>query len=260
MRSAYQSVTSRPLSDFVDLLWLAEDYRQPHASERLLPTGSMGLVLSLDQSRRGADVVAGAQSRFTILDTSRPLSLIGVRFKPGGGFPFFGVPAGALQDCNATLDTLWGQQARSLREQLLEADTPTAKFRILERFLLHRLRLARAPARNPAVEYAVAALSSSTTPSVASVVEHIGSTPRRFIEAFRDQVGLTPKVFSRISRFRRAIDTMRSTATFELTTIALECGYFDQAHFIHDFRAFAGVSPSAYLRHRTSTNHVRVES
>jgi AraC-like DNA-binding protein len=257
MRSAYHRVTSRPLCDFVELLWLSEAYAQPHASERLLPTGRMNLVLSLDEHGPIGDVVAGAQSRFALLDTSRPLSLVGVVFRPGGGFPFFGVPAGELQDLSVSLDTLWGREAPLLREQLLEAPSPAAKFQVVETYL--RRRLHHGPVRSPAVQYAIETFRAPTaSPSVATVVERIGVSPRRFIAAFRDEVGLTPKVFCRIARFRRVIGAVQSAERGDWAAIALDCGYFDQAHFIHDFRKFAGVTPTAYLRQRTSTNHVRV--
>ncbi len=255
MRSAYHFVTCRPLSDFVAVLWLAEGYVQPHAAERLLPTGAMDLVLSLDNSGGVGDVVSGAHSRFTILDTSRPLNLIGVRFKPGGGFPFFGPPAGELQDLNVPLDALWGPEASLLRERLLEAPTPVAKFCVLEGCLQQRLR--QGPARDPVVQYAIEMFKNPGT-SVAGVVERVGLSPRHFIARFRDEVGLTPKVFCRIHRFRRVIGALQAPEQIEWATIALDCGYFDQAHFIHDFREFAGVSPSAYLRQRTSPNHVAV--
>jgi AraC-like DNA-binding protein len=255
MRSAYHLITSRPLSDFVALLWLAEDYVQPHAAERLLPTGAMDLVMSLDDSGSVGDVVSGAHSRFTILDTSRPLTLIGVRFKPGGGFPFFGPPAGELQDLHVPLDALWGREAQLLRERLLEAHTPAAKFCVLQDCLQERLR--HGPARDPVVEYAIGTLKHPGT-TVARVVERVGLSPRRFIARFRDEVGLTPKVFCRIHRFRRVIGALESRQKIDWATIALDCGYFDQAHFIHDFGEFAGVSPSAYLRERTSPNHVAV--
>jgi len=74
----------------------------------------------------------------------------------------------------------------------------------------------------------------------------------------RDEVGLTPKLFARITRFRRIIDSLQGSRQIHWSGLALECGYFDQAHFIHDFRAFAGISPAAYLQHRMSSNHVRI--
>jgi AraC-like DNA-binding protein len=113
-------------------------------------------------------------------------------------------------------DTLWGRKAYTLREQLLEARTASARFHILE-------------------------------------------GARRLIEVFRHEVGLTPKVYCRLSRFRAAVGTVATVPTVDWAATASACGYFDQSHFIHEFREFAGMSPSAYLRHRTaSPNHVRL--
>jgi methylphosphotriester-DNA--protein-cysteine methyltransferase len=90
-----------------------------------------------------------------------------------------------------------------LRERLLEARTALARFRILESSLLEQMR--RTPQRHPAVRYALDEFRSSAGAlSVAAVTERTGLSARRFIEVFRREVGLTPKVYSRISRFRAA--------------------------------------------------------
>lgn len=246
-----------PLSRSVDFFWLVEGYLQPHGAERVLPTGSVDLILSLDE-RHKADAIAGARSRSIVIDTSTALNFIGVRFKPGGAFAFLGLPVGELQDISVDPTVLWGASARTLRDELLHTPAPQARFRILERFLLERLHKARY--RHPAVQYAIDTIGDSEgATSIASIVEHTGLSARRFIATFRNEVGLAPKVFSRLARFRRVIGRLRHVEAADWADVALECGYFDQSHFIHDFRAFAGVSPSAYLRHRTSsTNHIRV--
>src|SRR6185437_977114 len=100
-----------------------------------------------------------------------PLSLIGVRFKPGGGFPFFGLPAGELQNCSVSLQTLWHGDAERLRAQLLQAQTPRARFDILERALLQRLSAGQS--RSPAVRYAIGRFNASAPTSVAEVVERV---------------------------------------------------------------------------------------
>jgi AraC-like DNA-binding protein len=251
-------ITRRPLSDFVDYLWLSESYVQPHAAEWVLPTGNMGLVLDLDERGRVGDVLSGARTRSFILDTSRPLNLIGVSFRPGGGFPFFDGPVGELQDRSIPLDILWGQKAETLRQQLLEARSATAQFIVLESFLAGQL--CRRPLRHPAVRYAIEVFQNRANAiSVGSVSACTGLSARRFIEVFRREVGMTPKVFCRLSRFRTVLNAIESTNNVDWTATALECGYFDQAHFIHDFRDFSGISPSAYIRHRTAgPNHVRI--
>jgi AraC-like DNA-binding protein len=252
------AITRRPLSDFVDFLWMSERYVRPHAAERILPAANMGLVLSLDEGGETADVLSGARTRSFILDTSKPLTLMGVSFKPGGGFPFFDGPAVELQDRSVGLDTLWGWKARKLREQLLEARTTPARFRVLESFLVEQVR--RGPARHAAVKYALNTFQNSAHGlSVGAVIERTGFSARRFIEMFRNEVGLTPKVYCRVSRFRAAVSVVAPTPTVDWAATASTCGYFDQSHLIHEFREFAGMSPSAYLRNRTaSLNHVRL--
>ncbi len=251
-------ITHGPLAELVEFMWLAEGYVQPHAAERVLPTGNMGLTIDLDPHGNAIPLLSGAATQSFVLDTSKPLSILGVGFKHGGGFPFVSAPPAELQDLSVPLDVLWGRQALTLREQLLEARTAAERFKIIETSLLEMSR--RDVSRHPAVRYAIKAFrGGSRAPSIAAVTERTGLSARRFIELFRREVGLTPKVFCRVARFRDVVNGIRANAPVDWAQTALDCGYFDQAHFIHDFQAFAGMSPSDYLRHRTgSPNHVRL--
>jgi AraC-like DNA-binding protein len=253
----FRRIKRLPLSRFVDFFWLAEGYVQTHRAEVVLPTGCVDLILSLDEHPE-ADVIAGARSQSIVNDTSRALSIIGVRFRPGGAFPFLPLPPGELEGLGVAPTIAWGADACALREQLLESRTAEHRFAILERFLLERLNDSRE--RQPAVQYAIDIIERTEgAASVAALVERTGLTARRFIASFRNEVGLAPKVFCRLARFRRVIRSLREVQDVDWADIAVDCGYFDQSHFIHDFRSFAGVSPSAYLRHRTSSvNHLRV--
>jgi AraC-like DNA-binding protein len=263
-------VPSPPLSQFVDLLWLYEGYTQPHAKERILPTGEMQIVINLleDRSwvyeRDDADrcqtftgsLLSGAHSQYQVIGTAQQASVMGVHFRPGGAFPFLRRPAGELRDISLSLDALWGRTAIDLRDQLLEAATHQARFEILERALL--AELARGFSRNRAVGFALGRfMDAPHMTTIASVSEQVGLSPKRFIQVFRDETGFTPKVFCRIRRFHRALDRMEGLESVEWANVALDCGYFDQAHFIHDFRAFSGINPSSYLARRTPhRNHV----
>ena len=110
-----------------------------------------------------------------------------------------------------------------------------------------------------AVRYAVGALASASRPrSVASVVDAIGLSQRRFIEIFRNEVGVTPKAFARVRGFSMSSAGSNTTRKSTGRPWRSAPGIFDQAHFIHDFREFAGVSPSMYLKHRSSRNHIAV--
>jgi AraC-like DNA-binding protein len=263
-------IPRHPLSQFVDCLWLYEGYTQPHAKERVLPTGQMQIVINLLEDKSciydredtercqtfGGSLLAGAHSEYLVISTAMQASVIGVNFKPGGVFPFLRMPAGELRDTTVSLDTLWGADANDLRDQLLGAVTPHARFEILERVLL--AELARGFDRHPAVRFALHQfIAAPHMTTISGVTDQIGLSPRRFIQVFRDETGFTPKVFCRIRRFQQALGRMEGRKKVEWAGVALDCGYFDQAHFIHDFRAFSGINPSSYLQQQTAhRNHV----
>ncbi|MEN3338317.1 MAG: hypothetical protein V7647_1993 [Acidobacteriota bacterium] len=85
----------------------------------------------------------------------------------------------------------------------------------------------------------------------------VGLSERRFIDRFRTEVGLTPKLFCRVRRFQEVVRRVHRARAVNWSSVALSCGYFDQAHFINDFQAFSGLSPTTYLaRKGDHQNHV----
>ena len=262
-----------PLANFVEKFWWDEGNALPHTKERILPHGSMDLIINLHkdtfrvydqqhhdhiQSFRGC-LLTGARSEFSLIDTANLVSTVSVHFKPGGAFPFLPLPAGELHNRNVSLDELWGQEASDLREQLLEAGTPDSMFRILEQFLLSHI--ARPLALHPAVAYSLKEFQRvppyPNTQTISEVSERIGLSHKRFVQVFREAVGLTPKLFCRVLRFQEVLHLIEQGQQIEWAQIAQTCGYFDQAHFLHDFRDFSGITPTTYLTQRSEhRNHV----
>ncbi|HEY0512681.1 MAG TPA: helix-turn-helix transcriptional regulator [Thermoanaerobaculia bacterium] len=266
-------IPAPPLSDFVAMLWLhKEESERPHAKERILPTGTAGMVINLWENetrtydredtgrihRTGGATVTGACSEYFVIDTAEQHWVMGVEFKAGGAFPFLGMPTSELRNTQVPLDTLWGAGGRGLRERLLDAPTPAAKFRAFERALLEQM--ARDSERHPAVRFAVREfLHVPHTRTVTEVTDQIGLSPRRFIQVFSEQVGLTPKLFCRVRRFQQVLRLVLTGGRIDWTEIALSCGYFDQAHCIRDFKDFSGLNPTAYAAHRIEhQNHVPI--
>lgn len=251
----YHLAPRPPLSDHVELLWLFEQPVPSHASERVLPTGTTELVINLGDGDRGFDaVVAGPHSRYFVLDTTRPSALVGAHFKPGGVFAFLGLPVDELHNHHVPLEALWGAQVGEMRERLLATDGPEARLRLLERLLLARLDRERSS--HAAVGHALLAFRTGRR-RIGDVVAETGLSPRRFIRLFSDEVGLTPKAFCRIRRFQKAVERLHGATAVDWADTAVACGYYDQAHMIHDFQAFAGLNPTAYLARRAvHMNHV----
>lgn len=260
-----------PLSTFIEAFWLHVDERPPHLKERRLPDGSIEMVIPLTDApirvydRDGDDemswdcrggVLSGPQSRYLLLDTTSLNAVIGVSFRPGGVLPFLPFPASELHDQVLSLETLWGAQASDLHGSLREAATPVDRFAILEQFLLRRLVPERTS--HPAFACAVRALEDTARfRTVASVAEYVGLSQTRFVQVFRAGAGMTPKQYARLCRFQRALHLLESSELATWADVVVACDYFDQAHVIHEFQAFAGLTPSTYLALRgTHRNHV----
>jgi AraC-like DNA-binding protein len=261
-----------PLANFVEMLWYFQGYEGASSRERVLPTGDAQLVISLDdaplrayegddgqqlQSYRGP-LLCGPRSKCSIIDTAPLGSSMGVQFKPGGVFPFLGASAGELHNQNVPLESLWGKEAADVRDRLLEAKSPRARFQILEQALL--ARTFPVLERHPAVSYALKAFQAVPHgQTIGEVTERTGLSSRWLIELFRAQVGLTPKLYCRLRRFQTAVSLISSQQGSDLAGLAHTCGYFDQAHFNREFRDFAGISPTKYLADKCEhQNHVRV--
>jgi AraC-like DNA-binding protein len=250
-----------PLSEFVEDFWLYDDYIQPHFKERILPCGTMELVINLRDNefriydatqpegfkRFSGAMLSGTYAGFFVIDTEEDASVLGVHFRPGGAFPFLGLPAGELCDAHVDLETLWGRSAVDLRERLCVASTPLQRFHHMENALLDHLF--RPPEHHYAVSIALGAIErSDVAPTVREIARSIGLSERRFIQVFTAEVGLTPKVFYRVQRFHRILACVQQNIAPDWSRLAVECGYYDQSHLIRDFVAFSGFSPADYLR------------
>jgi AraC-like DNA-binding protein len=269
-------VPKPPLSRHVQLLWYHEGYAPRSPRERLLPTGTVEIVFDLtDRSSRifrdendpcgGAfrqSLICGPHSRYFILDTSTPQTVAGIHFAPGGAARFFHEPLSELRDRHLSLDDLWGYTACSaIRDRVLEAPTALAKLKALEDALyLRAVRLPVGEPRHRAVDYALARfVKVPQIDTLDHLTQQLSLSPRRFIQLFSEETGLTPKLFCRILRFQAALKLANLGRAVSWSAVATDCGYFDQSHFIHDFKSFTGLSPAAYARVRgPNLNHVPI--
>jgi len=216
-------------------------------------------VIRLESSRTTDSGLAGPRSLPTFIKRREKNQLLGIHFKPGGVFPFLGFPFGELHNTWITLADLWGERrAQHLLELLHQAPTIECKFRVLERWL--NGIAGQPPSHHAAIAFALDSFDrDSGLHSSAVVAEKVNLSQRRFIDLFRNEVGLTPKLFCRVQRFRDIVVEINNKERVDWVDLALSFGYTDQSHFIHDFREFSGLRPSEYLSLRTEhPGHVKV--
>ena len=253
-----------PLSRYVAGLWLVSGGDCPRR-ECILPNGTVELVVNLRDDRiriegtaHGAPgrtlsgaAVSGTYSEAFIIDARQHAGMIGVHFRPGGASAVLGVPSADLADAHADLASLWGDAiARELRERLCAAATHHARFRLLEDVLIRRLESRRSGIRpHPIVPFALECFTRpGAGPSVQDVARRFGLSYRRFLSVFTAEVGLPPKLFTRIHRFQQVHARAQRTGRIDWAQLALECGFFDQSHLANEFRRLSGLTPTEYER------------
>jgi AraC-like DNA-binding protein len=245
-----------PLRRYVDFLYRVDPQGAPPSRRRIYPDGAMQLVIHLQSPAATfflddrvhtirAPLIAGPYSRSFEIDPSKSGLIIGVQFRPGAAHRFHRIAAHELSNTDISLGDLNRAEADGLLNRICSAASEHAQFRVVEEYL--RDKLALGVETHPAIDYAVeqfARLGGSC--GIGKIQVATGLSHTRFIQLFREQVGLTPKLYCRVRRFRRLMDKIQKGMPVNWAELAADCGYFDQAHLIRDFRVFAGTTPVVY--------------
>ncbi|TWI01017.1 helix-turn-helix protein [Luteimonas cucumeris] len=254
-----------PLSSMVEMIWDWDMPATPHRLERMLPSAKAQLTINLaeDETRVYDDALAcqrqaGAafdapSNRSFIIDTAEQVAVMGVVFRAGGAAPLFRERMDLLVNAHVDLDALASGSARTLRRRLLEAADAAARLRIVHAWLLHK-----GGAASPHVVIAHALRAFDACPQVQridAIAADCQLSPRRFGELFREQVGMSPKRYARLQRFHHLLGQVQGSASVDWAAVAIDCGFHDQPHLVHEFRAFSGLTPTAYLAQRGPHRH-----
>lgn len=255
-----------PWDDYLQMVWAVEG-QASWSREKILPSSHIEVLINLGQvhhllDRRDPSLVtefhhawvSGLQQRYLLIESLHGTRMMGIRLPPLGAYRFFGIPMQEISDQVIDLDLVLGARAiGELRCRLLEAAGMAERVRMLARWTMRRL--SAGPEQDATAQYAYQTLlASGGEARIGDLSQELGISQRHLIERFRRQVGLSPKRFARIVRYRRAIDQAQRMETVDWAALALECGYYDQAHFIHDFRSFTGSTPTEFMRLRVPSD------
>lgn len=196
--------------------------------------------------------VAGLYDSFVHVDAAGVSQCVQCNLTPLGAVQLLGMPLEPLVNRSVPLSLVLGAELDDIVERMHDASDWESRFAELESFWMRRLERAKRPSR--LVESAWRSLyASHGRASIASVAEELRCSRRHLAARFREATGLAPKTMGRIVRFHRVVDRLLTAGPETLSQVALECGYYDHAHFDRDFREFTGRSPSAYLATRHPT-------
>ncbi|MGW7536591.1 helix-turn-helix domain-containing protein [Amycolatopsis sp. NPDC054798] len=249
-----------PLDGLIDDIYCLAG-APPYARLTLPPAPTALLIVNLGapfRIRAGTDIETGEYADGCVVTTpTRALEFgyplrtrsVGVHFKPWGLAPFLPMPASELCDRPVTVEQVWGRPAvAELRDRLAAAAGPHEMLTLLEQELTRRLR---ETAGLGLVRHASSVITATRgAVAIGGLSAAAGVSTTHLAQRFKEIVGVTPKRLARTSRFTAAVFAMDPAGPVDWGELAGAAGYFDQAHFSHEFRAFTGLTPTRYVEVR----------
>ncbi len=250
-----------PLGQFVECFIYHEGYNPTHTVDRFLPDGNVEIIIDLaaapkhiydNETLREIQScrkvwASGVRTRPISIHSGKEAAMLIISFKKGMAYPFFPFPMSEISDRVVDWDLIPNNEFEFLRERILTTGDIRKRFRLVEKFLLKNYLSKMIP--NPCIEYALDSITRRPDRvSLRNMNEKIGYSQKHFIKLFKDQVGVTPKSYLKIMRFQKAVCEIESFKEIVWTRISNDCGFYDQAHFINDFKHFSGFTPEEYLK------------
>lgn len=248
----YQKIYPKePLRNYVRYFWVLEDDSLDFSATtfKIMSDGLPGLIFQenknsfLDKDNQALPqlFLYGQTTRYTENKAVRSFRNIGVYFQPAALKSVFGIDADELK--NRHIDLLELIKTH-IADQLLDTVSVSQKIELLSSFLLHLAEQTKIV--NKKVDFATAQLQKGV--SLPDVQRKLNISERSLERYFKQHIGISPNLFARITRFQSALENIRQMQFDKLTDIAYQNDYFDQSHFIRDFKEFAGTSPRHFIR------------
>jgi AraC-like DNA-binding protein len=262
----YQTFQPHPdLESLINCYWTLEVPAQDnHQRQRIIPDGTieMAFILGDDIKRYTTEVEYILQPRAMVLgQTIEPfyieptgfVNTFAIRFYPYGFANFVTVPLKDLVNRETPIEFLFEKKtAKELEQKIIQATDTSARIDILERFLFNKLNDEKT-IDNIVKETVDALLSTKGSSSINTILKEDLSKRRQLERKFLRHIGVSPKQLGKVIRLQTALKMLLNNKTENLTHIAYQSEYYDQAHFTKDFKEFTGVNPKDFLGHENMT-------
>lgn len=255
----YQVYTPCPeLQPFIKCFWSLEDEKQDEpVKQRVLPDGCMEMIFHYGDHYQqyfedGSSIIQpksflfGQITKYIEIAPTGISGIISARFLPDGISPFLHMPLTALENRAVPIKEIFGEGGKSLEEQVINANDTNKRIKLIETFLLSKLSEQRT----------IDAITTSCIDLIFQSQGQIGSAEladkmninrRKMERKFISAIGMSPKQLARVARLQATLKMLERKSTSTLTDVAYENGYYDQSHFIKDFREFTGMSPKYFF-------------
>jgi AraC-like DNA-binding protein len=250
---------SKTLAPYIKRYWAIENVldKSEICVQRIIPTGLPELLLYftprpkiLTENKELSDNFAlfGHQNGFYDMELTGELSVFSIVFQPQGLMQFFNFPLSEICNRNVSLKDINRQSGRDLEEQMSEVSTFQQKVNIVETYLFDLLKNNFDDFKFRRINH-IAGLIKQThgNINVNQMASEVCLCRKQFERIFAEHIGISPKQYLKIIRFQSAIFQKQKNNNLNMTELSYESGYFDQSHFINDFKSLSGLTPKQYF-------------
>lgn len=256
----YQTIAAPPdLAAYVRFFWILEGEATPAQSftHRSMADGCAELIFhyqgQFDELTKAnqpeksfTSGIHGQSQHFRQFVIQQNFGIFGVYLFPFAIPLLFSTPAVELSNQMPDLSSFIGNEGKELEEKIMLAPDTHHRIQVITTYLRNKVRKVHVK-HPPAVFTAIKSIiQTNGLLSVSELAHQTCLSTRQFERSFKAFSGFTPKLYSRITRFQAALNQYGNSVK-SLTQIGLECGYYDQSHFIHDFKEFSGYHPGVYF-------------
>ncbi len=256
----YRTYIPNPaLSKYIKCYWTLENlYKEiTFSKEKVFPDGCIELVFHFGDLYRKykrddsselmpKSFIHGQLKEFIEIEATGKTGILSIRFHPNGLRPFMAFDINEITGQTLSLQDLWEKEGEILEEKILNAASNEHRISLLEIFLLNKLK--RAVENDSVIEHCVnSIIKNDGNISISKLANNLNIGRRHLERKFISIVGISPKLLSRIIRFQNTLNLIEHEKFSNLTMVAYKSGFYDQAHFIKDFKEFTGLNPKQYF-------------
>ncbi|MFT3910729.1 MAG: helix-turn-helix transcriptional regulator [Ferruginibacter sp.] len=245
------------LTDYIQSIWglESESENDEYPRSLIMPDGIVEIIFHYQnpfytwqdskQFLQPECFAISMMQKFVEIASNGKAGFVSVRFYPWGAYHFFDKPIQHFLDQTIEAGKLWGNDAEKIIDKIKNKKAIHERFEIIQQFLLDKLdQFSKADTNTDNAVKLIRETKGML--SIEAICDRTGFSKKQLERKFLSTVGTTPKLFSRITRFLNICQNLEEQKDKTLTQLTHECGFYDQAHFIKEFKAFSGFTPKEF--------------
>lgn len=249
---------NEPLGEYIQTIWAMESENDEDIYPRslIMPDGIVEIIFHYEtpfytwqngnKFLQPENFAVSMMQKYIEIASSGKTGFISVRFFPWGAYHFFDKPIRKFLDQTIDAKELWDNDSEEIIKQLKNLSSLNDRFKAVELFLFEKLQQYKKNSQETDNTIKLIRKTKGTL-TIEEVCAKTGFSKKQLERKFLATVGISPKAFSRITRFLNICQNLEENKNKTLTELTYECGFYDQAHFIKEFKAFSSFTPKEFF-------------